>query len=186
MKDNRKVYDWLALLSFALLALSTFAGPRVVVSQMPEPVRALAEVETNVVFATGAATDNKWTLTIERDAATSNSVEVVFGCDANEDGVLGIEEGELSIGWDCGEWFWRDRRANAACHVEGVAQCLEMTLYLNRDRAARSLVSSCGKVAGVLGISASRFAHMFQSRLESCPRCLSRRGDRSCREQDFD
>ena len=50
MKDNRKVYDWLALLSFALLALSTFAGPRVVVSQMPEPVRALAEVETNVVF----------------------------------------------------------------------------------------------------------------------------------------
>ena len=87
-----------ALLSFALLALSAFAGQRVVVSQMPEPVRALAEVETNVVFSTGAATDNKWTLTIERDAATSNSVEVVFGCDANEDGVLGIEEGELSIG----------------------------------------------------------------------------------------
>ena len=131
-----------ALLSFALLALSAFAGPRVVVTQMPEPVRALAEVETNVVFSTGAATDNKWTLTIERDAATSNSVEVVFGCDANEDGVLGIEEGELSIGWDCGEWFWRDRRTNAACRVEGTAQCLDMTLYLNRDRAARSLASS--------------------------------------------
>ena len=99
-----------ALLSFALLALSAFAGQRVVVPQLPTPVRPLAEVGTNVVFATGAATDNKWTLTIERDAATSNSVEVVFGCDANEDGVLGIEEGELSIGWDCGEWFWRDRR----------------------------------------------------------------------------
>ena len=130
-----------ALLSFALLALSAFAGQRVVVSQMPEPVRTLAEVETNVVFSTGAATDNKWTLTIERDAATSNSVEVVFGCDANEDGVLGIEEGELSIGWDCGEWFWRDRRANAACRVEGTARHLDMTLYL-RDRAAKSLASS--------------------------------------------
>ena len=126
---------------FAFLALSAFAGQRVVVSQMPEPVRALAEVETNVVFSTGAATDNKWTLKIERDAATSNSVEVVFGCDANEDGVLGIEEGELSIGWDCGEWFWRDRRANAACRVEGTARHLDMTLYL-RDRAAKSLVSS--------------------------------------------
>ena len=126
---------------FAFLALSAFAGQRVVVSQMPEPVRALAEVETNVVFSTGAATDNKWTLTIERDAATSNSVEVVFGCDANEDGVLGIEEGELSIGWDCVEWFWRDRRANAACRVEGTARHLDMTLYL-RDRAAKSLVSS--------------------------------------------
>ena len=149
MKESKKVYGWIvrsggaaALLSFALLALSTFAGQRVVVPQMPEPTRALAEVETNVVFSTGAATDNKWTLTIERDAAASNSVEVVFGCDANEDGALGIEEGELSVGWDCGEWFWRDRRANAACRVEGTAQRLEMTLYLNRDRAAKSLASS--------------------------------------------
>ena len=92
-----------------------------VVSQLPTPERPLAEVETNVVFSTGTATDNKWTLTIERDAATSNSVEVVFGCDANE--------------------FWRDRRANAACRVEGSAQRLDMTLYL-RDREAKSLASS--------------------------------------------
>ena len=129
-------------LSFALLALSSFAGQRLVVTQMPEPMRTLAEVETNVVFSTGAATDNKWTLTIERDTLVSNCVEVVFGCDANEDGILGIEEGELSIGWDCGEWFWRDRRSNAACRVEGTAQRLDMTLYLNRDREAKSLASS--------------------------------------------
>jgi len=133
-----------ALLTAVLscLASSTFAAARVVVPQLPEAARPLAEVETNVVFSTGSATDNKWTLTIERDAATSNSVEVVFGCDANEDGVLGIEEGELSIGWDCGEWFWRDRRSNAACRVEGTAQRLDVTLYLNRDRAAKSLASS--------------------------------------------
>jgi len=132
-----------ALLTAVLscLASSTFAAARVVVPQLPEAARPLAEVETNVVFSTGSATDNKWTLTIERDAATSNSVEVVFGCDANEDGVLGIEEGELSIGWDCGGWFWRDRRANAACRVEGSAQRLDMTLYL-RDREAKSLASS--------------------------------------------
>ena len=141
MKESRKVYGWLALLAFALFTLSAFAGQRVVVSQLPTPERPLAEVETNVVFSTGTATDNKWTLTIERDAATSNSVEVVFGCDANEDGVLGIEEGDLCVGWDCGEWFWRDRRANAACRVEGSAQRLDMTLYL-RDREAKSLASS--------------------------------------------
>ena len=134
MKESRKVYGWLVLLGFALFALSSIAGQRVVVSQLPTPMRALAEVETNVVFSTGAATDNKWTLTIERDAATS-------GCDANEDGVLGIEEGDLCVGWDCGEWFWRDRRANAACRVEGSAQRLDMTLYL-RDREAKSLASS--------------------------------------------
>ena len=142
MKESRKVYGWLALLGFALFALSSIAGQRMVVSQLPEAARPLAEVETNVVFSTGAATDNKWTLTIERDAATSNSVEVVLGYDANEDGVLGIEEGELSMGWDCGEWFWRDRRVNAACRVEGTAQRLDMALYLARDREAKSLASS--------------------------------------------
>ena len=141
MEESRKDYGWLALLPLAVLALSAFAGQRVVVPQLPEPVRALAEVETNVVFSTGVATDNKWTLTIERDTLVSNCVEVVLGCDANEDGILGIEEGELSIGWDCGEWFWRDRRANAACRVEGTAQRLDMTLYL-RDREAKSLASS--------------------------------------------
>ena len=127
---------------FAFLALSAFAGARVVVSSLPEAVRPLAEVETNVVFSTGAAADNKWTLTIERDAAASNSVEVVFGRDANEDGVLGVEEGELCVGWDCGEWFWRDRRANTACRVVGTIQRLDMVLYLRRDRAAKSLASS--------------------------------------------
>ena len=124
------------------LALAVHASARVVVPSLPEAVRPLAEVETNVVFSTGAPTDNKWTLTIERDAAVSNSVEVVFGRDANEDDVLGVEEGELCVGWDCGEWFWRDRRSNAACRVEGTAQRLDMTLYLNRNREAKSLASS--------------------------------------------
>ena len=124
------------------LALAVHASARVVVPSLPKAVRPLAEVETNVVFSTGAATDNKWTLTIERDAAASNSVEVVFGRDANEDGVLGVEEGEFCVGWDCGEWFWRDRRANTACRVEGTAQRLDVTLYLNRDRVAKSLASS--------------------------------------------
>ena len=131
-----------AILMVAFLALSASAGARVVVSSLPEAVRPFAEVETNVVFSTGAPTDNKWTLTIERDAALSNSVEVVFGRDADEDGVLGVEEGELCVGWDCGEWFWRDRRSSTACRVEGTTQRLDMTLYLNRDREARSLASS--------------------------------------------
>ena len=131
-----------AILVMALLALSAFAGARVVVSSLPEAVRPFAEVETNVVFSTGAAADNKWTLTIECDAAASNSVEVVFGRDANEDGELGIEEGELSVGWDCGEWFWRDRRANTTCRVVGTTQRLDVTLYLTRDREAKSLASS--------------------------------------------
>ena len=125
-----------------VLTLAVYASERLSVADLPMPLRPLAEVETNVVFSTGAATDNKWTLTIERDVAASNSVEVVFGRDADEDGVLGVEEGELSVGWDCGEWFWRDRRANTACRVEGTTQRLDVTLCLSRDRVAKSLASS--------------------------------------------
>ena len=58
-----------AIVIFVLFSFSAFAAARVVVPQLPETMRPLAEVETNVVFSTGAATDNKWTLTIERDAA---------------------------------------------------------------------------------------------------------------------
>ena len=133
---------FVAAVFLLLLTASALVGARVVVSSLPEAVRPMAEVETNVVFSAGAATDNKWTLSIERDAAASNSVEVVFGPDANEDGVLGVEEGELCVGWDCGEWFWRDRRANTACRVEGTAQRLDVTLCLSRDRVAKSLASS--------------------------------------------
>ena len=125
-----------------VLTLTVYGSERLSVTDLPMPLRPLAEVETNVVFSTGATTDNKWTLTIERDVAASNSVEVVFGRDANEDGVLGVEEGELCVGWDCGEWFWRDRRANTACRVVGTTQRLDMVLYLNRDREAKSLASS--------------------------------------------
>ena len=139
---GEKMKDVLLAAFLAGLASSAFATERVVVASLPEAVRPLAEVETNVVFATGAATDNKWTLSIERDASVSNCVEVVFGRDANEDGVLAIEEGELCLGWDCGEWFWRDRRTNAACRVEGDFNRLVWTLYLGRERTARSLSSA--------------------------------------------
>ena len=133
---------YIATLLCMVCAATVLAAARLSVDALPGPVRPLAEAETNVVFSTGAPTDNKWTLTIERDAAVSNSVEVVFGRDANEDGVLGIEEGEMSVGWDCGEWFWRDRRSSTACRVEGTTQRLDMTLYLNRDREAKLLASS--------------------------------------------
>ena len=84
-----------------VLTLTVYGSERLSVTDLPMPLWPLAEVETNVVFSTGAATDNKWTLTIERDVAASNCVEVVFGADADGDGKLGVKEGELCVGWDC-------------------------------------------------------------------------------------
>ena len=140
--ETVKMRIFLAVLLLASAALMARAGERIVVQSLPEPIRPFAEAETNVVFNAGLATDNKWTLAIERDTAASNSIEVVFGCDADEDGALGVDEGELCVGWDCGEWFWRDRRTNAACRVEGDSNRLVWTLCLGRERTARSLSSA--------------------------------------------
>ena len=130
-----------AIVLFVFLSFSALAAVRVVVSSMPEPMRPLAEVETNVAFSAGAPGDNLWRLSVELDASVSNSVEVVLGADVDEDGVLGIEEGELCVGWDCGEWFFRDRRGGGVQYAADAvgARRLEWTLRLNADKSARSV-----------------------------------------------
>ena len=131
----------LAVILLAFLSASALAAARVVVPSLPEPVRPLAEVETNIAFSVGTPQDNLWRLSVELDASVSNCVEVVLGADADEDGELGIDEGELSVGWSCGEWFWRDRRGGGAGRIadsEG-ARRIDWTLWLASDKSARSV-----------------------------------------------
>ena len=51
------MWRFLVVLLLAIFSFSALAGVRVVVPSLPEAVRLLAEVETNVVFSAGAATD---------------------------------------------------------------------------------------------------------------------------------
>ena len=122
-----------------VLTLAVYASERLSVADLPMPLRPLAEVETNVVFNAGAASDNLWRLLIELDATASNCVEVVFGADADGDGKLGVKEGELCVGWDCGEWFWRDRLSGEVGSVEcpSGSRRLDWALRLDADRSAR-------------------------------------------------
>ena len=83
-----------SLLLATLVHASANAGARFVVPSLPEAARPCAESETNVAFSTGAPYDNIWRLSLELDASASNCVEVVLGCDTDEDGVLGIDEVE--------------------------------------------------------------------------------------------
>ena len=125
-------------------AAAAFASARIGVQSLPVPVRPLAEVETNVVFSAGMQGDNLWKLAIELDASLSNCVEVVMGTDADEDSALGIDEGEFSVGWSCGDWFWRDRRGGGTGRVadaEG-ARRLDWTLRLTEEKTARSVVGN--------------------------------------------
>ncbi len=105
---------YLPVKTLAMLLFLPFAAgaARVEFPASQAPEFADTECETNVVFCAGATKDNKWEFSLELDATSGNCVEVVFGTDADGDGTLGIEEGELSVGWECGEWFLRDRRTN--------------------------------------------------------------------------
>ena len=133
-----------AIVIFVLFSFSSFAAARVDMPSLPEAMRPLAEVETNVAFSVGVPGDNLWKLSIDLDASVSNCVEVVIGTDDDEDGALGIDEGEFSVGWSCGEWFWRDRRGSGTGRVadaEG-ARRLDWMLRLTEDKSARSVVGN--------------------------------------------
>ena len=94
------------LLSSLCLA-AVFAVP-----EMPEAEWDDTEVVTNAALPAARADSRVFAFTLELDATASNNVEVAFGHDADHDGVLSRGEAGLLVGWDCGEWFWRDRRAN--------------------------------------------------------------------------
>lgn len=67
------------------------------------------ESSTNVVFSVGNGDTRKFNLSIELNAASSNNLVVAFGRDTNTNGVLDRAEMDLLVGWDSGEWFYRDR-----------------------------------------------------------------------------
>ena len=117
------------LASITALILSAFAyAENMVVPSLPDPLRPRAETETNVIFSAGAAGDNLWRLSVELDASVSNSVEVVLGIDADGDGALAVEEGELVVGWRCGRWFWRDSNDNARDITAGMVYGVNYSL----------------------------------------------------------
>ena len=101
------------ILSFALIAFPALAA-RVDVPSLPPSPYADTEAVTNVAFGTGVAGDNVFALSLALDASPSNNVEAAFGCDADENGILDDSEVAFAVGWDCGEWFFRDVVADVA------------------------------------------------------------------------
>ena len=83
---------------------TTFLAAVLVVPLMPPPEYDDCEVLTNCVFDVSRQDAKVFSIQIELDATPSNCVEVVFGHDADGDGVLSRAEEKLSVGYDCGEW----------------------------------------------------------------------------------
>lgn len=132
-----------------MMFMATLAAPFVSYGLLPVAapnVSAYADTEsvTNIVFDAGSADARLFTLSLELDATTSNNVSVVFGCDANDNGVLERQEADAVVGWDSGFWFYQDRRVGVEEHVSRASshRRLDWHLTLDSRKTAKSLVSS--------------------------------------------
>ena len=90
----------------AAVALPCVAwGLHVAVPPMAMPEFADTEVTTNIPVNVVRSDVRGLDMSVELCATPSNNVQVAFGRDADDDGVLAPEETDLVLGWDCGRWF---------------------------------------------------------------------------------
>ena len=123
---------------------TAFLAAALVVPSMPQPEYDDCEVVTNCVFDTFRNDAKEFAIRIELDATPSNGVEVVFGCDADGDGLLSRTEETMSIGCDCGEWKVENLVTGDMFSCTGMPGhvALNWKLRLNRNRAPRSLAAT--------------------------------------------
>ena len=86
-----------AILVVAFLALSAFAGARVVVPQLPPSPYDDTEISTNVTFSAGGDDARIFSLSISIDATPTNTLQIAFGRDENSDGILDWQETEFLL-----------------------------------------------------------------------------------------
>ena len=63
------------------------------------------ETVTNLPFAAWQEHVGKFKFGLTCRTTATNNVQFAFGRDADEDGILSLEESDLVVGWDCGKWF---------------------------------------------------------------------------------
>ena len=99
------------------------------------------EATTNIFFNGGDTDDRIFRLSLELNATADNNVSILFGTDANANGVLDREEADAVVGWDSGSWFYRDRVngvESRAARAEGLRR-LNWELTMNPHKAAKSI-----------------------------------------------
>ncbi len=89
-------------LLLVLFSCGSFAAVETPLHSCPPPD---TEYETNLVADAWDDIDRIMGIRFEFNASPSNNVQAAFGVDENHDGVLSVEESELTVGWDCGSWF---------------------------------------------------------------------------------
>ena len=100
----------------ALLYACTVFG--IELPALPQSEFADTEVSTNFTFAVGEGSNRRLVFSLELQASPSNNVEVAIGCDADEDGMLSLDEAALTVGYDCGEWMVRSTAKDSVTYSD--------------------------------------------------------------------
>ena len=141
-----------AILMVAFLALSAFAGVRVVVPSLPEAATPDAEVCTNIALNVNAARLQTLTLSVEFESCVTNEVLVAIGADADLDGDLSVDEADIVFGCDCGAWYRADLRTGEIETAMTNALVIGKRQFdpaWNRLKVVRRGVGEIGETVGV-------------------------------------
>ena len=101
----KKAFACMAARGIAVsVALPAFALPPV--HPVLPPVTYIdTETVTNVPFTAWQEHAGKFKFSLTCRTTATNNVQFAFGRDADDDGILSLEESDLVVGWDCGKWF---------------------------------------------------------------------------------
>ena len=123
---------------------TTLLAAALVMPSMPPPEYDDCEVITNCVLDASRGDAKMFAVQIELDATPSNGVEVVFGRDADGDGLLSRTEETMSVGYDCGEWKVVNLVSGDKFSSAGTSgrTALDWKLRLNGNRTPRSLAAT--------------------------------------------
>ena len=103
MYNEVRMKQIVTVLILANMWFTSTAQP--VALSLPPVERADAEVVTNVPLPALSRRAGRFAFSLGCRATSTNNVEIAFGADADEDGVLAPRETRLVVGWDCGSWF---------------------------------------------------------------------------------
>ena len=87
--------------AFSALAMPVFG---IDIGQLPAPGYLDTEVTAHYPLDQPENVDNL-DFSLVFNGTASNNVEVAFGTDADSDGKLSLDETDMVVGWDCGNYF---------------------------------------------------------------------------------
>lgn len=95
----------LAILLPFVISAKTFSIPPLPVSPYAD-----AEISTNIAFNASRIDAKRFELNFSFECGSSNSFQVAFGRDANQDGVLSFSETDTVFGWRNGKYVIEDAK----------------------------------------------------------------------------